>query len=138
MFPQSHCAESVTEPAALGPTRCPVVARLRVLSCSRKKYPANATIIFKINDDFEQSCGALFAVCAFAHALSSSNRYHGQGGKLTFITNGLFQRIDSFHVPIIGEEQHLAGLCKAPHRTISTGIWKADICEAHQAHGKQL
>src|SRR5215813_10378335 len=106
--------------------------------CSRNEYPANTTIIFKINDDFEQSCGALFAVCAFAHALSSSNCYHGQCGNVTFITNGLFQRIDSFHVPIIGEEQHLAGLCKAPHLTISTVIWQADIYEAYQAYGQQL
>ena len=112
----------VTEPAALGSTRRLVVARLRVLSCSRNKYPANATIIFKINDDFEQSCGALIAVCAFAHALSSSNRYHGQRGNVTFITNGLFQRLETFHVPIIGEEKHLVGLRKSPHLTISTVI----------------
>lgn len=44
--------------------------------CSRNKYPANAAIIVKINDDFEQSCGALFAVWTFTYTFSSSNRYH--------------------------------------------------------------
>ena len=47
------------------------------LSKSRDKYSTNTAIIFKLNDDFEQSCGALFAVRTFTHALSSSNRYYG-------------------------------------------------------------
>jgi hypothetical protein len=57
---------------------------------------------------------------------------------MTFVTNGLFQHIDTFHVPIVGEEKHLIGLCKAPHLAIGTVVWQPDICQAHQAHGEQL